>query len=130
MNKSYLKIKTHYNFDKPDKYKYEYRQMIIHYLETELMNIEETKRPLAYYKEKLYVRKPTENENNEPCYKWFLTDIKEFIEEIQERMHIFSSKLEYATDTEVAMTYFMNTQLTETDHKKIISDIKSYILIK
>jgi uncharacterized protein YoxC len=130
INKSYLKIKTHYDFENPPDYTDEYTSMISHYLKTELMNTEENKRSVVFYKNELYVRKPTVNDDNEPCYKWFLTEVKEFIDEVDLIMRNFNSTLEYSHDTEVAMTYFMNTTIGEKQYKKIMNTIMPYILMK
>ena len=130
MSKEYLIMKTSLDFDNMPDHTEEYTTMIINYLKKELQKKEEGKRPIVYYKGELYIRVICEDEDCNIVYKWKQTEMKKFIEQVENIMGCFNELLEYSHDTEVAMRYFMNTVTKEKQHEKIKKAIMPYILMK
>ena len=104
----------------------EYRAMVIKFLKNELLEVDENKRPIVYYKKQLYIRKIAATDDG-LIYQWFPIEINELIKIVDNSIYEFYLKLK--TD-DPALTNFMNNKIKEEKYSKVLDAIMPLILLK
>ena len=104
----------------------EYRAMVIKFLKNELLEVDENKRPIVYYKKQLYIRKIAATDDG-LIYQWFPIEINELIKIVDNGIYEFYLKLK--TD-DPALTNFMNNKIKEEKYSKVLDAIMPLILLK